>query len=114
MRYYTEPIVYEDNLQGRPRMTSVLADIVGMEVHGFDGTGSPRGATRRVWASEIPLPPWAVPASVTSLSAANYALMVSGRSRAPTTKPAPELTFTVRVRAALLKLGVAVLAPEVE
>jgi|6_EtaG_2_1085325.scaffolds.fasta_scaffold02242_9 hypothetical protein len=49
MNHYSEPVLYGLNRQGKRRLTSVLSTLPGALHHGFDGDGTPKGATVRLW-----------------------------------------------------------------
>ena len=47
--YYTEPIKRQPNARGRPRLVTVVGSLPGAQHWGFDGDGTPKGATGRLW-----------------------------------------------------------------
>ena len=65
--FYTEPVRREPNRYGRPRLVTVLGNLPGAVGHGFDGNGTPTGATVRLgeFANALRRP---LPAGVTKLS----------------------------------------------
>ncbi len=85
--YYTEPIRREPNHRGRPRLVSVLAGLPGALHHGFDGDGTPNGATVRLWEfkSALPTP---LPDDVKKLTTFSFDKAIVDREAA---KPAPPL-----------------------
>jgi len=60
MPYYTEPVIREPNARGRPRLVTLLGMLPGARHWGFNGNGTPKGATARLWefpeVLEAPLP----------------------------------------------------------
>ncbi len=83
--YYAEPVTREPNHRGRPRLVTVLGVLPGALHHGFDGDGTPKGATVRLWefADALPRP---LPEGVEELIRADFNRAISEREAA---KPPP-------------------------
>ncbi len=85
MAYYAESIKRGPNHRGRPRLVTVLGNLPGAVGHGFDGDGTPNGATVRLWEfAEVLLGP--LSDGVTKLTAAAFNKAVADREAA---KPEP-------------------------
>ena len=56
MTYYTERIKREPNHRGKMRLVTALGHQEGVLGHGFDGDGTVKGATVRLWETSRSLP----------------------------------------------------------
>ena len=56
MPYYTEEINREPNHRGKPRLVTALGHLPGVVGHGFNGDGTPKGATLRLWETRLTMP----------------------------------------------------------
>ncbi len=91
--YYSETVKREPNRRGKPRLVSVLADLPGVQHHGFDGDGTPpkRGEEAghsRLWEFPTALPT-PLPDGVTKLTKTRFDKAVVDREAAKPVPPPP-------------------------
>ena len=56
MPYYFEPIKWDPNHRCKPRLVTALGHLPGVVGHGFNGDGTPKGATLRLWETRRTMP----------------------------------------------------------
>lgn len=83
--YYSEALRREPNRKGRPRLVTALGGLPGALHYGFDGDGTPRGATARLWQFAEPLSE-PLPEDVSELTQGEFETAVADREAA---KPVP-------------------------
>lgn len=88
MPYYSEPIKREPNSRGRPRLVTVLGTLPGAQGWGFNGNGTPKGATVRLW--EFPEVLESLPKGVQELTKGQFDQQIADRERDKPVRMAPE------------------------
>ncbi len=89
MPYYFEQIKREPNHRGKPRLVTALGHLPGVVGHGFNGDGTLKGATLRLWETRRTMPELEGVVKVTK-TAFNKA--VADREAAKPVPPEPEPT----------------------